>query len=318
MMKNILINQDPLVSLIIPIYNTEEYLRDCLNSCCEQSEEKIEIICVNDGSTDTSEDIITEFCNKDFRIKLIRQDNRGLSAARNEGFKHARGKYCYFLDSDDYIKPNTVEVLLKEMELGNLDILFFGGKAFCDVETERTKAIFEKEKRIWERKIVTDVLSGEELFTLFQMNKVFTSSVCVQIYRRDFLVKNCLTFAEGFLHEDLLYTYKAVLNAERVKCINNILFCRRLRPESIITESLTHKNFEGRFHTYIASIFESKRHSFQSEKTINAMVDFIKVSFNNSLYVYHKLDDNEKMKIFTNDMVYRIAYETIGYNLREL
>lgn len=308
---------DPLVSVVVPIYNTEAYLEKCLNSVCTQTLFNIEIICVNDGSTDSSEDIIKDFCKKDIRIKLITKKNGGLSSARNAGLKCAKGKYCYFMDSDDCIEKNAMSLLYEEAEKNCLDILYFGGEPFYEIETAEIKKVYEKEKEIWMRPITTDVITGEDMFVLLQKNKIFRSSVCIQFFRTNFLTKNNLYFAEGYIHEDLIYTFQTTLEAMRTKCIGDSLFFRRLRPESIVTGRLTHKNFEGRFNTYIQSIDTSKRHITSNSEIIEAMADFVKVSFNNSLYVYKNISDNERKKIFLNDdLIYKTAYDMMKYDIR--
>src|SRR5690625_1048731 len=102
-----------LVSIIIPVYNKEEYLEDCLESVINQSYEKIEIIIINDGSTDGSESIIKKWKNKDNRIKYMSQNNQGVAIARNNGIKVSKGDYIYFIDADDYLSLNAIETLYK-------------------------------------------------------------------------------------------------------------------------------------------------------------------------------------------------------------
>lgn len=99
------------VTIIIPVYNVEKYLEKCLNSVICQTLKDIEIICVNDGSTDNSQQILKEYAQKDERIKIVDKKNGGLSSARNAGLDAATGEYCYFLDSDDWIELNTLEKL---------------------------------------------------------------------------------------------------------------------------------------------------------------------------------------------------------------
>ena len=104
-------NQKPLVSVIVPVYNVEKYLEECLDSIINQTLEDIEIICVNDGSTDNSLKILKKYAKKDNRIKIINQKNCGLGCARNSGLNQSQGDYIFFLDSDDYLNPNILEKL---------------------------------------------------------------------------------------------------------------------------------------------------------------------------------------------------------------
>lgn len=95
------------ISVVVPVYNVETYLEECLNSIINQTFSDIEIICINDGSTDSSLDILNDYSKKDDRIKIINQENKGLGATRNKGIDLAKGKYIFFIDSDDYIELNT-------------------------------------------------------------------------------------------------------------------------------------------------------------------------------------------------------------------
>ena len=122
------------VSVIVPVYNVEKYLKDCLDSVVNQTLEDIEIICVNDGSTDNSLAILEEYAEKDSRIKIITQENKGLGGARNTGLYHANGEYISFIDSDDWIELNTFEELYNMSKNLDLDMLMFQMKVF-NIET---------------------------------------------------------------------------------------------------------------------------------------------------------------------------------------
>ena len=113
------------ISIIVPVYNVEKYLKECLDSLINQTLEDIEIICINDGSTDNSLAILEEYQKKDSRIKVFSQKNQGVSAARNLGIEKATGEYLTFLDSDDRLELNTCEILYKETIAKNSDFLFF-------------------------------------------------------------------------------------------------------------------------------------------------------------------------------------------------
>ena len=113
------------VSIIVPIYNTEKYLYECINSILKQNLTEIEIICINDGSSDNSENIIKNFQSKDSRIKYIKQQNQGLSAARNKGILESKSKYVMFVDSDDYIIKDCVNLSFETAEKYDADIVLF-------------------------------------------------------------------------------------------------------------------------------------------------------------------------------------------------
>ena len=124
----------PLVSVIIPVYNVEKYLRECLDSVLAQTYKNIEVILVDDGSTDSSGHICDEYLNVDDRIKVIHQQNAGLSEARNHGYDFATGVFVYFLDSDDWIQEETLSSLTQRIQDTNADIVFFDSKSFEDSE----------------------------------------------------------------------------------------------------------------------------------------------------------------------------------------
>lgn len=129
---------NPLISVIVPVYNTEKYLRKCLDSICGQTYRSLEILCVNDGSTDGSAAILEEYAAKDNRIKVIIQANGGLSAARNTGLEHATGEWIMGVDSDDYIDCDTIEKVLNEDSL-KADVIVFGYQSFWESNISTTK-----------------------------------------------------------------------------------------------------------------------------------------------------------------------------------
>ena len=121
----------PLISIIIPVYNVEKYLRQCLDSVVNQTYRNFEVVCVNDGSTDTSIEILQEYKKEYSNFRVYTQENKGLGITRNVGVSHATGDYLYFLDSDDYIEPDLIEELTKIItENKNIDIIKFKGSAF--------------------------------------------------------------------------------------------------------------------------------------------------------------------------------------------
>ena len=117
------------ISVVVPVYNVEKYLKECIDSIINQTLEDIEIICVNDGSTDSSLEILNNFAEQDNRIKVITQSNQGLSAARNTGIKYANGEYISFIDSDDYIDTSLYETLVKYLPA---EMICFNAQAFGD------------------------------------------------------------------------------------------------------------------------------------------------------------------------------------------
>lgn len=193
----------PKVSVIIPVFNTEKYLRKCLDSVCNQTLSDIEIICVDDCSTDNSLNILKEYASKDNRIKLIEfKENKGAAVARNTGIIEAKGEYLGFIDSDDYIDQNFYENLYKKVEIRHSDI----------VKGSDMKLVFE------DGRIETD----EQNFKI-KKNKInFWCQYTTAIYKRDFILKNKIDFPVGLLvGEDPVFTIKSAILSDSVEVINN-------------------------------------------------------------------------------------------------
>lgn len=242
-------NDGPKVSIIIPVYNVESYLVDCLESVIHQTLQEVEIICVNDASSDQSLDILTEYANKDKRVTIINNSlNGGLSKVRNQGLTHARGKYVYFLDSDDLIVANAMEDLYKKAEEKETDFVSFEAQLLF--ESNDLKKRFHSYSGEFNGDY-SQVTSGENLFIQWVQNRDWVSSVCRQFWRREYLVENDLKFFESIVHEDELFTVVAVLNAKCTLCVKKPYFIRRIRSNSITTTEISKRNFIGLFICYV-------------------------------------------------------------------
>lgn len=212
------------VSIIIPVYNVEKYIDECLNSCVNQTYKDIEIICVNDGSSDSSRKHIEKFMESNKNIILINQDNAGVVAARNKGIEVSTGKYIMFVDSDDYIDFNMVEVMIKELIASKCDAVK------CNVDTTLQFLQFSK---IDKRKIyINDEYKKNIRELLFQDNNMF-SLIYNGIYKRELVG----SFPAGFrLGEDVLFNAEYFLKAQSVALIPDSMYHYRDNPDSV-----THK-----------------------------------------------------------------------------
>lgn len=215
-----------LFSIIIPVYNVEKYLRDCLDSVLGQTCSDWEVVCVNDGSTDESGAILDEYLTKDPRIRVITQVNGGLSAARNTGLANAKGDYILFLDSDDWLESIALEVLAAN--LNGEDMLCFSGRRYFEESNT-----FHPSDQLQERQYT----SGMEYYNNNALLRRDFAFVCVVLraYRRLFLLENGLHFKEGIFHEDNLFTPLACFYARKVRTINECLYDYRVRESSITT-----------------------------------------------------------------------------------
>lgn len=211
-------------SVIIPVYNVEPYLRECLDSVLHQTFIDWEAVCVNDGSTDRSGVILEEYAAKDSRFKVLAKPNGGLSSARNAGMDVAKGDYILFLDSDDWLEPNALEIIANA--LNDEDLLCFSGQRYLEA-TQSFNPIDQLVEKAYD--------SGMEYYNENALLHRDFAFVCVVLraYKRSFLVDNNLAFKEGIFHEDNLFTPIACYYAQRVKQINACLYDYRVRARSI-------------------------------------------------------------------------------------
>lgn len=194
-------------SFVVPVYNTEKYLKKCLDSLEKQTFKDFEIIVVNDGSTDNSMEILSKYEKKYDNIKIINQKNQGLSMARNNGVKKVRGKYLLFVDSDDYVEKN----LLKEVNraLGDAEVLRF------QIVTEDADG--RNVKRHDENPF--EEMGGYDAFKQIS-NYRFVEPACCYVYKTDYYVKNNFSFKKGVYHEDFGLIPYVIYKANKVKSIN--------------------------------------------------------------------------------------------------
>ena len=210
-------------SVIIPVYNVEPYLTQCLDSVLAQTLGDWEAVCVDDGSTDTSPALLADYALRDSRIRVVTQPNGGLSAARNTGLDHATGDYLLFLDSDDWLEPQTLQVLSDNLD--RQDMLCFGG--WRGQQAEQPAA--------------ARYSSGWDYYNRHALEHHDFPFVCVVLrcYRRQFLADNRLRFREGILHEDNHFTPRACLVAGETVVLPEAFYHYRQREGSIMqTRSL--------------------------------------------------------------------------------
>lgn len=235
----------PKVSIVIPVYNTASWLEECLNSVINQTMSDLEIVCVDDASTDTSPEILDDYSHRDARIRVITlEQNEGLSHARNVGMDTAGGEYIYFLDSDDFITSDAIDRLYAICKLNHLDIAYFDANFFSPDTATGKKIVVPA---IRKRKEYDKVQPGSALCESFIKNDEWHPFVQIQFYSSDFLRNNRLLFFEGIIHEDELFSIICALTAKRVLHIPELLYNKRSREDSIIHSKKNAKNFVGLF-----------------------------------------------------------------------
>lgn len=222
----------PKVSVIIPVYNVEKYLSKCLKSVINQTLKDIEIICVEDCSSDNSCNILESYSTKDPRIKVFyNETNRGLSYTRNRGIQEASGEYIQFLDSDDYLDLDALDCFYKIAYDDDLDVLI--SDYVTDYSDESRQ---EKNNSIIYPASVKSMTTGKKVFAeLIYSQKVTHWCFAVLIFSKaDFLKKNNILFIENILHEDIPFFYKLMHIADRCKCVNYYKYHYVQRSNSIV------------------------------------------------------------------------------------
>ncbi|WP_302132928.1 glycosyltransferase [uncultured Parabacteroides sp.] len=215
-----------LLSIILPVYNVEMYLSACLDSCLSQNLNSLEyeIIAVNDGSTDNSLNILNKYVTEFSNIKILNQNNQGLSMARNNGLSMAKGDYIWFVDSDDFIKPNCLLDIFNVISDSDVDVLAI------DWIEYNNQTLAEK-KKIREKCNTSKSYIGGDFLEIFD-NEV---SAWAYLWNRIYLVKNKLMFSPNLLHEDLLFTPIALYFAKQVKYFNICAYYYRVFRQNSIT-----------------------------------------------------------------------------------
>ena len=250
---NIDINKK-LVSVIIPVYKTEEYLRMCVDSVLRQTYGNLEIILVNDGSPDGCPSICDEYAVKDDRVKVIHKTNGGISDARNAGLSSASGEYIYFVDSDDYIAENAVEQMYNICEANNADFIFINGTV---IYKSGEKYGIKKNKYISKKKFET--CGGIEfLAKVLSYRREYIPGVQFYFIRADYIKKHEIKFYKGIIHEDQLFTFLLFINDGRAAHYPERLYYRRVRKNSIMTglKQNRHESFSGYYRVLCEMIKE--------------------------------------------------------------
>jgi len=281
--------ESPLISVIIPIYNVEKYISECLESVLNQTYKNVEIIAINDGSTDNSLDIVKKYSIDNNYIRVLSQHNSGQSITRNKGLDHAKGKYIYFLDADDYILPETFEKLIGLMEKENLDLVQFGARPFVDnVDMKLHSNFYDVKDFFKENKIY-----NKNDF-LREVTKGFRPSPCLYIVKKELIINNDLQFISGVLHEDELFTLEVILNTKSTMYDPNFYYQRRYRENSIMTSNSIEKVKES-FDSYCIIIEEMNnlKNKYTDKLEINLIKSRMRSVYNGLI---HKEFDEEYKK----------------------
>ena len=276
------------ISIIIPVYNVEEYIERCLLSCIKQdiSHNEYEIIVVNDGSPDNSIAIVERIAMSYTNIKIINQENKGLSGARNTGIRHAKGDYIWFIDSDDWIAENCLKKLTNKLLNDSPDCLLVGVANVVNNKIFRRKNFDSSAK------------SGIEL-----LEKDVEVCAPFAIWKSDFLKEHNLSFYEGILHEDIEFSPRAYYLANKISFVNEIIYHVYKNPNSITQTPNPKRSFD------IISVVNVQLSNFMKKVDKEHMIIYhnrIALNINNALnYMVPNSKENKKK---LNKMIYEYRY----------
>ena len=304
-------------SVIVPVYNTEPWLKQCLESVLfHQDLDDIEVICIDDGSTDASLQILHDLAQKDSRVKVHTQRNSGLSATRNRGLDLACGEYILFLDSDDLISENSFLYLYNEVTGNNLDILYFDAGSIFDNEILAERYKWEVGYYV-KKNDYSGIMTGRELFIKIIDNNDLAAPVWLGVIKRSFLLESNIRFYEGVLYEDELFTPLLMLKAGRVSHRNRKIYIHRFRGNSIMTNPVNIENVHGilTVSMELAESLESYKSDEEIYNSLNKRIDYL---FNALIVRFNRCSDNEKLKIryFTEEEknFFQLVCLKKGYN----
>lgn len=277
------------VSIVIPIYNVEKYLRQCLDSVVNQTLKDIEIICVNDGSTDSSPDIIAEYMAKDSRVKVINKPNSGYGHSMNMGFDLAAGEYIGIVESDDYADENMFESLYKIASENRLDVVKSSYYFYFSVPKERNE----------KQEIVSKILSNKtfcpttyfkskmEMVEFFNIKPTIWSS----IYRKDFIRENQIRFNEtpGASYQDASFNFKVWSCAERVQLLKDAFLHYRQDNEA------SSVNSKGKVFC-VCDEYEEMQHFLDKHPEKKGVLEYVKnrIKYDSYMWNYERLEDKYK------------------------
>lgn len=292
---------NPKVSVVVPVYNTEAYVEEAVRSIMNQTLKNIEIIIIDDGSTDNSLSVIKKLAFEDNRIRFHSQTNQGLSNTRNFGIETASGEFIYFMDSDDILAPGAFEICYQLCVDEDLDFVFFDAESFSEDTDISLGFDYQRTHLFEERK----VYSGKEMLERMLDENKYRASACLNFIRRDFIEQYKLNFYPGIIHEDELFTSELYLYGKRVSCVHQAFYCRRLRRDSIMVNKFTCRNMEG----YLTVVQQLKLIS-QKDTDLKMIIDkLIAYILNPAIYNSKELSIRNRTRV----LLYCVHHKYLHY-----
>ena len=267
------------ISVIVPVYNSEKYLKQCLDSIVGQTFKDIEIICVNDGSTDSSSQILSEYASKDDRFVIINQENGGAGKARNTGLDASRGKYLSFLDSDDFFENTMLEKAYKKIEQDNSDFVVYNSDQYITDKDDYINLICC---------IRPTAIPPYSPFSYRQLTenvfKAFVGWAWDKLYRKSFVQEHKLYFQEQRTTNDMLFVFSALIVAKKISVVDEILAHQRRDADGSLS-----KTREKSWFCFFDALMALKDRIEKEGLTWELERDFVNYAVHFSLWNYNTL-----------------------------
>lgn len=274
------------VSVILPIYNVESYLDETFKSLLNQTLHEIEILAVNDGSTDQSENIIKKYMQQDSRISYFCQNNQGQSVARNLALQHATGEYIYMMDSDDILEdPDALEICYEYAEKHKADFIFFDGDILQEEGAGHISWNYKRTQPLEENK----QYDGQFLLNQMLDTNKHNCVVWLLFINHEYLKRIELNFYPGIIHEDELFTTKLTLQSKNIYCLKRSFVKHRVRTASTMGKHYSKRNVN----CYLTVIDELLK--WQNNPIIHK---FSKYTLSKVFYTGHLIPFHQKFGVF--------------------
>lgn len=231
----------PKISICVPVYNTETYLNECLQSILGQTFADFELLCVDDGSTDSSGQILDGYAAKDPRIHVWHTENNGQAQARNFMLQQATGKYLYFVDSDDFLATDALQQMYDTAIKDNLDLLYVGITPFSD-ERHFAQKVAKMVSYYQINGKYKNIYTGSDFLQTLSNNKDYRSSTVAYFICHDLIRQNAIQFNDYSKYEDNIFVYSLILHAKRITVLDRDVYHRRYRVGSIMTQETSYKD----------------------------------------------------------------------------
>lgn len=225
---------NPKVSVIIPIYNASEFLEECINSILQQSLKEIEVICVDDGSSDNSLEILKKYAQNDCRVKILSQSNQGAGAARNNGMSNARGEYLSFLDSDDFFDVDMLKDAYEAAHNSNADVCVFDADLFNHSTKEFKKCTWAFRRQYFPKEQPFSPLSPDVKDNIFRM---FNGWPWDKLFRREFVQRIHLQYQNLRTTNDMFFVFIGIARAKRIITVDKVLAHQRIEVKTSLSRT---------------------------------------------------------------------------------